>query len=216
MKIGEMDNVLYITERSILRMRDDSALFRVCWGQLLGCYNNLKHYMDYVPELVRGKSEDNPIILEAGPGKLGHASGSSQLDREVICAKIGSVEKRIGQLKHALSKPSKVANSRASFPEVQGVLLFLSGPDSKNVVRGLINWHESLLAIWERVSRGGRKYFFLVVDGAYVDKTILDLNGMLYEGKPIFCEHAQDRGLNIDYIIMHHGGIFFLTLKSGQ
>ena len=79
-------------------MRDNSALFRVCWGQLLGCYDNLNHYMDYTPELVRGNFEDNPIILEAGPGELDHESGSSQLDHEAIRAKIGSVENRIDQL----------------------------------------------------------------------------------------------------------------------
>ena len=65
MELGAIENVLYITERNILRMREESIFFRICWEELLGCYDTIKPYMSYIPKPVRGKCEDDPITLES-------------------------------------------------------------------------------------------------------------------------------------------------------
>ena len=57
MHIGFGEHILEITERNILRMRENSIFFRICWEELQGCYESVKPYMNYTPEPMKGKCE---------------------------------------------------------------------------------------------------------------------------------------------------------------
>ena len=65
MYIGAGPNTLEITERNILRMRENSIFFRICWEELQGCYETVKPYLNYTPEPAKGECEDNPITLDS-------------------------------------------------------------------------------------------------------------------------------------------------------
>ena len=207
MKIGALDYVLEITERNILRMREKSIFFRICWEELLGCYDTVKPYMDYTPEPVRGGCEDDPITLDSEmENELvkvkceEEESGSgSTLDYKSINVKLENVEEQIAQMKEAIKElqNAKPASAR---------LVYLSGPATKEEVRSLCDWQGDLLAICPKTSYGGRKYFILAVKGEDVDQTVSLINGMKHNGGIVSCKYAQDRGLDIEQIIRNHGG----------
>ena len=75
MKIGALDYVLEITERNILRMREKSIFFRICWEELLGCYDTVKPYMDYTPErpgvVTITIDEDKPVKAKRAKTETG-------------------------------------------------------------------------------------------------------------------------------------------------
>ena len=87
MEIGALENVLYITERNILRMREESIFFTICWEELLGCYDTVKPYMNYIPEPVRGQlysiitleSTEEDFELENNPVNVKKEEFSSEL-----------------------------------------------------------------------------------------------------------------------------------------
>ena len=87
MEIGALENVLYITERNILRMREESIFFTICWEELLGCYDTVKPYMNYIPEPVRGQlysiitleSDEEDFELENNPVNVKKEEFSSEL-----------------------------------------------------------------------------------------------------------------------------------------
>ena len=87
MELGAIENVLYITERNILRMREESIFFTICWEELLGCYDTVKPYMNYIPEPVRGQlysiitleSDEEDFELENNPVNVKKEEFSSEL-----------------------------------------------------------------------------------------------------------------------------------------
>ena len=75
MKIGALDHTLEITERNILRIRKESVFFRICWEELLGCYDTVKPYMDYTPEgpgiVTITIDEDEPVKAKRAKTETG-------------------------------------------------------------------------------------------------------------------------------------------------
>ena len=236
MKIGELDHTLEITERNILRIRKESVFFRICW-ELLGCYDTVKPYMNYAPEPMKGKCEIELITLASSSDEyepvrvkeecdpelagLDHEaepdSESAQLGNEAIISKIENLEEQIAEMREDIKKlqdakkPAVVVNHGLSSQEVEGVLVYLSGPKTKYEVRDLIDWQGDLMAICPKLSHGGRKYFILVVKRAPVDQIVREINRMPYKGRIMSCQFANERGLDIDHKIRNHGGISFNT-----
>ena len=228
MKIGALDHKLEITERNILRIRKESVFFRICWEELLGCYDTVKPYMDYAPEPMKGKCEIELITLasssdeyepvrvkeECDPELAGldqeaePDSESAQLGNETITSKIENLEEQIAEMKEEIKK---LQDAKKPAVVVNPVLVYLSGPKTKYEVRDLINWQGDLMAICPKFSHGGRKYFILVVKRAPVDQIVREINRMPYKGRTMSCQFANERGLDIDHIIRNHGGIFFNT-----
>ena len=235
MCIGFGDSMLEITERSILRMRENSIFFRICWEELQGCYDSVKPYANYTPEPMKGKCENDPITLASSSDEyepvrvkeecdpelagLDHEaepdSESAQLGNETITLKIENLEEQIAQMKEDIKKlqdakkPAVVVNHGLSSQEVEGVLVYLNGPKNKYEVRDLIDWKGDLLAICPKFSHGGRKYFILVVNRAPVDQIVREINCMPYKGRTMSCQYANERGLDIAHIIRNYGGISF-------
>ena len=153
MYIGECKNTLEITERNILRMRENSIFFRICWEELQGCYESVKPYMNYTPEPIKGKCEIELITLasssdeyepvrvkeECDPELAGldqeaePDSESAQLGNETIISKIENLEEQIAEMKEDIKKlqdakkPAVVVNRGLSSQEAEGVLVYLSG-----------------------------------------------------------------------------------------
>ena len=147
MCIGFGDSMLEITERSILRMRENSIFFRICWEELQGCYDSVKPYANYTPEPMKGKCENDPITLASSSDEyepvrvkeecdpelagLDHEaepdSESAQLGNETIILKIENIEEQIAQMKEDIKKlqdakkPAVVVNRRSSSHEAKGV-----------------------------------------------------------------------------------------------
>ena len=237
MHIGFGEHLLEITERNILRMRENSIFFRICWEELQGCYESVKPYMNYTPEPIKGKCEIELITLasssdeyepvrvkeECDPELAGldqeaePDSESAQLGNETIISKIENLEEQIAEMKEDIKKlqdakkPAVVVNRGLPSQEAEGVLVYLSGPKTKYEVRDLINWQGDLMAICPKFSHGGRKYFILVVKRAPVDQIVREINRMPYKGRTMSCQFANERGLDIDHIIRNHGGISFNT-----
>ena len=235
MYIGFGEHLLEITERNILRMRENSIFFRICWEELQGSYESVKPYMNYTPEPTKGKCEIELITLasssdeyepvrvkeECDPELAGldqeaePDSESAQLGNETIISKIENLEEQIAEMKEDIKrlqdakKPAVAVNRGLPSQEAEGVLVYLSGPKTKYEVRDLINWQGDLMAICPKLSHGGRKYFILVVKRAPVDQIVREINCMPYKGRTMSCQFANERGLDIDHIIRNHGGISF-------
>ena len=234
MKIGALDHTLEITERNILRIRKESVFFRICWEELLGCYDTVKPYMDYAPEPMKGKCEIELITLasssdeyepvrvkeECDPELAGldqeaePDSESAQPGNEIIISKIENLEEQIAEMREDIKRllgPKEPAAAANRGPSSQGALVYLSGPKTKHEVRDLINWQGDLMAICPKFSHGGRKYFILVVKRAPVDQIVREINRMPYKGRTMSCQFANERGLDIDHIMINYGGISFNT-----
>ena len=234
MKIGALDHTLEITERNILRIRKESVFFRICWEELLGCYDTVKPYMDYAPEPMKGKCEIELITLasssdeyepvrvkeECDPELAGldqeaePDSESAQPGNEIIISKIENLEEQIAEMREDIKRllgPKEPAAAANRGPPSQGALVYLSGPKTKHEVRDLINWQGDLMAICPKFSHGGRKYFILVVKRAPVDQIVREINRMPYKGRTMSCQFANERGLDIDHIMINYGGISFNT-----
>ena len=234
MHIGFGEHLLEITERNILRMRENSIFFRICWEELQGCYESVKPYMNYTPEPMKGKCEIELITLasssdeyepvrvkeECDPELAGldqeaePDSESAQPGNEIIISKIENLEEQIAEMREDIKRllgPKEPAAAANRGPSSQGALVYLSGPKTKHEVRDLINWQGDLMAICPKFSHGGRKYFILVVKRAPVDQIVREINRMPYKGRTMSCQFANERGLDIDHIIRNHGGIFFNT-----
>ena len=83
MYIGFGDSLLEITERNILRMRENSIFFRICWEELQGCYESVKPYMDYTPEPMKGKCENDPITLASSSDEYEPVRVKGECDSEL-------------------------------------------------------------------------------------------------------------------------------------
>ena len=228
MHIGFGEHLLEITERNILRMRENSIFFRICWEELQGCYESVKPYMNYTPEPIKGKCEIELITLasssdeyepvrvkeECDPELAGldqeaePDSESAHFGNDIITTKIENLEKQIAEMKEEILK---LQDAKKPAVVVNHALVYLSGPKTKHEVRDLINWQGDLMAICPKFSHGGRKYFILVVKRAPVDQIVREINRMPYKGRTMSCQFANERGLDIDHIIRNHGGISFNT-----
>ena len=226
MHIGFGKHLLEITERNILRMRENSIFFRICWEELQGCYESVKPYMNYTPEPMKGKCEIELITLASGSDEYEPVrvkeecdpelagldqeaepdSESAQLGNEAIISKIENLEEQIAEMKEEILK---LQDAKKPAVVVNPVLVYLSGPKTKHEVRDLIDWQGDLMAICPKFSHGGRKYFILVVKRAPVDQIVREINRMPYKGRTMSCQFANERGLDIDHIIRNHGGISF-------
>ena len=83
MCIGFGDSMLEITERSILRMRENSIFFRICWEELQGCYETVKPYLNYTPEPMKGKCENDPITLASSSDEYEPVRVKGECDSEL-------------------------------------------------------------------------------------------------------------------------------------
>ena len=83
MCIGFGDSMLEITERSILRMRENSIFFRICWEELQGCYDSVKPYANYTPEPMKGKCENDPITLVSSSDEYEPVRVKGECDSEL-------------------------------------------------------------------------------------------------------------------------------------
>lgn len=83
MYIGFGEHILEITERSILRMRENSIFFRICWEELQGCYGTVKPYMNYTPEPMKGKCENDPITLASSSDEYEPVREEGECDSEL-------------------------------------------------------------------------------------------------------------------------------------
>ena len=83
MCIGFGDSMLEITERSILRMRENSIFFRICWEELQGCYDSVKPYANYTPEPMKGKCENDPITLASSSDEYEPVRVKEECDPEL-------------------------------------------------------------------------------------------------------------------------------------
>ena len=83
MHIGFGEHLLEITERNILRMRENSIFFRICWEELQGCYESVKPYMNYTPEPIKGKYEIELITLASSSDEYEPVRVKEECDPEL-------------------------------------------------------------------------------------------------------------------------------------